>query len=222
MWKHTVAATLCVQEQAIARALSTNTQKIFSSLAGWLLGTCVHPHSREKMVAQQPQKIQPPVYATERALKRLVFGNTSDGLIHHHQKHPIWFVCVTLLLRHTVAVIRGYDQNNSQWLNMPRCALHKIERRCCFRIAERRSKAYEQFFGGSLSGVREKDSKQQVDTLTRHTYSEIQPRDLLTTTRHIQFDLDVWLCFCSTMVMIHTHDYNNFGWLVMPKCAHEI
>ena len=85
--------SLCPGE-ATARALSTNTQKIFSSLAGWLLlGTCVHPHSREKMVAQQPQKIQPPVCgggATEqRALKRLVFGNTSDGLIHHHQKHPI-------------------------------------------------------------------------------------------------------------------------------------
>ena len=62
VWKHTVvAATLCVQEQATARALSTNTQKIFSSLAGWLLlGTCVHPHSREKMVAQQPQKKSTP------------------------------------------------------------------------------------------------------------------------------------------------------------------
>ena len=52
--------SLCPRE-ATARALSTNTQKIFSSLAGWLLGTCVHPHSREKMVAQQPQKIQPHV-----------------------------------------------------------------------------------------------------------------------------------------------------------------
>ena len=51
--------SLCPGE-AIARALSTNTQKIFSSLAGWLLGTCVHPHSREKMVAQQPQKNSTP------------------------------------------------------------------------------------------------------------------------------------------------------------------
>ena len=143
--------------------VQTHKKSSHHSLGGYLVLVSI-PIQEKKWLHNNHKKIQPPVYggggAIERALKRLVFGNTSDGLIHHHQKHPIWFVCVTLLLRHTVAVIRGYDQNNSQWLNMPRCALHKIERRCCFRIAERRSKAYERFFGGSLSGVREKDSKQ--------------------------------------------------------------
>ena len=166
MWKHTLLSVSRRGNSTGPEYKHTKNILITRWVVTWYL--CPSPLKR-KNGCTTTTKNSTPGGGTERALKRLVFGNTSDGLIHHHQKHPIWFVCVTLLLRHTVAVIRGYDQNNSQWLNMPRCALHKIERRCCFRIAERRSKAYERFFGGSLSGVREKDSKQQVDTLTlRH------------------------------------------------------